>query len=127
MNLRTIRFLLILTANMLASGYTGVGQELSKVQISNIDFELDEGNIVITYDLLKAERTERFIVFANAITESGDTILARSVSGDVDENVSGGRKKSITWNYQRDNFFTKEAFHIEVTALPQLVDISEIS
>jgi hypothetical protein len=112
---------------MLAAGYTGAGQELTKVQISNIDFELVEGNIVITYDLLKAEKTERFIVFVNAITESGDTILARSVTGDVNEDVSGGRKKSITWNYQRDNFFTKEAFHIEVTALPQLVDISDIS
>lgn len=124
---KTINSLFFMLILMLLAGIHGFGQEITKTQISNIDFELEEGKIKITYDLLKAEKFERFIIYVNAITESGDTILARSVSGDVNENVASGRKKSIVWDYKRDNFFTKEAFHIEVNALPQLVDVSELS
>lgn len=112
---------------LLFAGRQVIAQELSKAKIDNIDFGLQEGKIVITYDLLKSDKNERFIVFVNAITESGDTILARSVSGDVNENVSGGREKTIVWDYERDHFFSEEAFQIEVTAVTQLVEPSELS
>jgi hypothetical protein len=122
-----IRILISFTIILAFTGIQSFSQELTKTKIENIDFQLQEGKIVITYDLLRSEKTERFIVSVNAITESGDTIPARSLTGDVNENVSGGRKKTILWDYQRDNFFTREAFHIEVFALPQMVDISELS
>jgi len=124
---RSFIVLIMLISILLYPGKKVLSQEITKTQISNIDFELREGKIEITYDLLKTEKTDRFIVYVNAITESGDTIQARSVSGDVNEKVTGGRKKTITWDYQRDNFFTRGAFHIEVIALPQLVDFSELS
>jgi len=127
MRTRPLKILFFTACFLLVTGARGSGQVLSKAQIDNIDFGLQEGKIVITYDLLKSDKNERFIVFVNAITESGDSILARSVSGDVNENVSGGRNKTIVWDYERDHFFSSEAFQIEVTAVPQLVEASEIT
>ena len=77
MKLRTFNFLFFIAIFLPGTGIQVMGQELTKTQISNIDFELDEGKILITYDLLKSEKTERFIIYVNAITESGDTILSR--------------------------------------------------
>ncbi len=127
MKTRSIKILYFLACFLLVTGGPVIGQELSKALIDNIDFGLEEGKIVITYDLLKSDKNERFIVFVNAITESGDSILARSVAGDVNENVSGGRNKTIVWDYERDHFFTEEAFQIEVTAVPQFVEPSELA
>ncbi len=122
-----VRILFFSAWLFLITGTPGSGQLSSKAQISNIDFGLQEGKIVITYDLLKSEKNERFIVFVNAVTESGDSVLARSVTGDVNENVSGGRNKTIVWDYERDHFFTDEAFQIEVNAVPQYIDPSQIT
>lgn len=122
-----IKVLFISTCILMITGESIIGQEISKALIDNIDFGLQEGKIVITYDLLKSEKNERFIVFVNAVTESGDSIFARSVTGDVNENVSGGRNKTIVWDYERDHFFTEEAFQIEVNAVPQLVEPSEFA
>ncbi len=127
MKTRPIKILFLSAWLLCIAVIQGSGQVLSKVQIENIDFGLQEGKIVITYDLMKSDKNERFIVFVNAITESGDSILARSVSGDVNENVSGGRNKTIVWDYERDHFFTEEAFQIEVTAVPQFVEPSELA
>jgi hypothetical protein len=126
MKTKTIKFLFLMTSFIIFGTYQCIGQEFSKAQISNIDFSLEDGKIVITYDLMKSEKGEYFLIYVNAIIESGDTILARTVSGDVNENVTGGRKKSIIWDYKRDNFFTNEPFQIEVNALSIEVDPSDI-
>ncbi len=127
MKTKSLGILLVSACLLVIAGTPGSGQLVSKAEITNIDFGLQQGKIVITYDLLKSEKNERFIVFVNAITESGDSLLARSVSGDVNENVSGGRKKTIIWDYERDHFFPDEAFQIEVNAVPQYVDPSQIT
>jgi len=126
MKTKTIKLLFFIACFIFFSTYQSVSQELSKALISNIDFGLEDGKIVITYDLLKSGKGEWFLIYVNAITESGDTIVARTVSGDVNENITGGRKKTIVWDYKRDNFFTNEAFQIEVNALSIEVDPSDI-
>lgn len=90
----------------------------SQAAIINVDFTLQQGKIVISYDFPRSARGETYVVGVVAITESGDTIRpgSGSLTGDVHENIIGGKEKSITWDFERDNFYTSEAFQFQVFA-----------
>ena len=97
----------------------GFGQ--TEAKISNIDFNLIGENIVITYDIVNYAPGEKFDIAIEIITESGKKLDARSLTGDVGMNITGGNGKTVTWDFKNDNIQITEAIYIEVNAESRLV------
>ncbi len=67
-------------------------------QISNVRQEVEDGHVIITYDLSgKAGKT--YNIFASATSAAGDTIMPHAIAGDIHE-VSPGKNLSIRWEPQ---------------------------
>lgn len=113
-----IKFMLILFCFGLFSA-NGFGQ--TEAKIVNIDFNLVGENIVITYDIINYAPGEKFDVTIEVITESGKKLNARSLAGDVGRNITGGRNKSVTWDFKNDNIKLTEGIYVEVIAESLLV------
>ncbi|MBN2174739.1 MAG: hypothetical protein JW731_11445 [Bacteroidales bacterium] len=88
----------------------------SKARIENIDFYAEGANLVVTYDIVKAEAGETFNIWMKVTTVSGKEIIPSSVSGDVGNGVTGGPNKRILWDMQSDNAQINEEIEVEVLA-----------
>lgn len=97
----------------------GFGQ--TEARIINIDFNLVGEDIVITYDIVNYAPGEKFNITIEVITESGKNLNARSLTGDVGSNVTGGSKKQVTWDFKGDNIKLTEGIYVEVIAKSLLV------
>ena len=97
----------------------GLGQ--TEARIINIDFNLVGENIVITYDIVNYAPGEKFDITIEVITESGKKLDARSLTGDVGRNISGGNNKQVTWDFKNDNIKLTEGIYIKVIAETLLV------
>lgn len=97
----------------------GFGQ--TEAKIINIDFNLVGEDIVITYDIINYAPGEKFDVTIEVITESGKNLGARSLKGDVGRNITGGKNKTVTWDFKNDNIKLTEGIYVEVIAESLLV------
>ncbi|MBI5220103.1 MAG: hypothetical protein HY958_14340 [Bacteroidia bacterium] len=70
-------------------------------RISNVNFDYNGQNIVITFDISGGEKTDRFNILPEIYKSNGDKIPALSFEGDV-KSVSAGNQKKILWNYKKD-------------------------
>ncbi len=113
-----LTFLLILFCFGLFS-VNGFGQ--TEARIVNIDFNLVGENIVITYNIVNYSPGEKFNITIEIITESGKNLNARSLTGDVGSNITGGSKKQVTWDFKGDNIKLTEGIYVEVIAMSLLV------
>ena len=66
---------------------------LSAQQITNFQQKIENGRIVITYDLTG---NDEYIVTLNAIDQSGNSITPIAAAGDIG-NIKPGRDKTIYW------------------------------
>ncbi len=97
------------------------GQRVSKARIANTDFDLKGSQLIITYDIENYDKNEIFFITAVIFYESGERISARSLSGDIKENVKGGKNKTIIWDLEKDRIELKGSIYVEITASPELV------
>lgn len=95
-------------------------QAQSKATIQNIDFHAEGSNLVITYDIVKAEPGEKFETWVKVQTGSGQEIIPHSVTGDVGLGVSGGPNKRIVWDVSADNVKLDDEISVEVFARSNL-------
>jgi hypothetical protein len=86
----------------------------SKARVENVDFNLVDENLVITYDIAKSKSGETFTVSVKILTTSGKNISAFALSGDVGPGVSGGVGKQITWDLNKDNVYIDDEISVEV-------------
>ena len=91
----------------------------TKAQIKNVAFELINDNLVVSYDIVKYKPAEKFKVRLNVYTALENKIEARSLSGDINDNVSGGERKKIVWDMRKDSIFLDNDIYVEVIASPQ--------
>jgi hypothetical protein len=103
------------------------GRSQSGAVIDNVDFNQKSDSLFVTYDLLKAKRNERFTVFLKIIPKSGREIKPVSVSGDIGNDIQGGKGKLMIWNIRKDNIEINEEIAVEVTAISQMADIKQFS
>jgi hypothetical protein len=96
-------------------------QYKSDARIVNTDFDLEGSRLIITYDIENYARNEVFYITAEIFYESGERILAKSLSGDIKGNVRGGKNKTIIWDLEKDRIELKGAIYIEIAASPELV------
>lgn len=90
-----------------------------KPSITNIDFEIQGDQMVITYDIINASPGQTFTVELTILTGSGKTIPAKTLGGDVFRNVKGGNNKRIFWDLKKDNVVIDDAIQVQLVAIPE--------
>ena len=70
-------------------------------QIQNVEYFLENKNILITYDLMDCTNNDLVDISIEFVEQSNQKILPKSLSGDI-KNVGCGSKK-IVWNINNDN------------------------
>jgi len=89
-----------------------------KPEIQNIQFYPRNDTIVITFDFLNSKKKELFDVSIQINTTSGKLIRPRSISGDVGDEVTGGKGKTVYWDLNRDQVFINEKISVDIEAIP---------
>ena len=91
----------------------------SKAKVNNVDFNLVNNELIITYDIINSKSKELFEVKVNILTESGKLINAKSFKGEVGQNITGGQRKTITWDISKDIAFLEDQIYVEIEAINQ--------
>jgi hypothetical protein len=78
--------------------------------------EVSGDNLIIQYDILNANSADFFIVYLVVTNAAGNKIKAISLSGDVGNDIKGGKNKKITWNFINDSIYIDEELFVEVKA-----------
>ncbi len=86
----------------------------NSAQISQPDLELVGNKIIISYQILRSSNADLFNIWIEVSDENGNSLNARSLSGDVGQNIRGGGNKVIKWNYERDIVSLGEGIGIQV-------------
>lgn len=85
-----------------------------KITVTKPRLEVTDDNLHISYDILNSKSSEFFIVWIEVTDSKGNKINAVTVTGDVGDNVVGGKNKRITWNFISDSIFIDENLFVEV-------------
>jgi hypothetical protein len=91
----------------------------SKAVVNNIDFSLENDELIIRYDILNSKPGELFQIKVNIVTEEGKPVSAKSFKGDFGDNISGGSGKIIIWEISKDIAFLDEKINVQVEAINQ--------
>jgi hypothetical protein len=87
-------------------------------EIRNVDFSLQNNQLVITYDIAKAKSSEMFSISLLIKSKSGSILYPKSLSGDFGDNISGGSGKKVIWDVLKDNAYLDDDISVEITAIP---------
>jgi hypothetical protein len=85
-------------------------------EVRNIDFTVINDTMVILYDFANSSEQDIFTVSVSVKTINGKVFNPKTITGDVGNNVKGGRDKRIVWNVAKDNISLDEEGFIEITA-----------
>jgi len=99
----------------------------SKAIVENVDFFIENDNLIITYDIVKARTGETFDVSVKISTVKGTPIKAYALNGDIGTGVYGGNFKRIEWNLAKDNVVIDDEIFVEVFATAPHSPLSPIS
>lgn len=108
----------ILTTAILLSTPLNLSAQ-TKAVIGNVDYTVENDKLVVTYDILKAKSDEVFNIRLIVNTVTGKTYNPTSVTGDVGDNVTGGKGKKIYWDAIKDNVYISEEIYVEVKSIPR--------
>ncbi len=86
------------------------------VKLSKPRLELIDNYINIFYDILNTDKSVKFKIWVEITDSTGNKVNARSLSGDIGENVIGGNDKKITWDIAADNFIPETGIYVQVNA-----------
>lgn len=86
------------------------------VRLSKPRLELKDNNINIYYDILNSRQTDKFKTCVEITDSTGKRVNARSLIGDIGENVSGGSNKKITWDLAADSIYLDAGIYVQVNA-----------
>ncbi len=88
----------------------------TKAEISKPSLQLEGDHINIRYDILNSVRTDLFRIWIEITDSTGNYIPALSLSGDVGENVRGGKNKMIRWDYAADSIYPESGIFVQINA-----------
>jgi len=91
----------------------------SHAEIKNVDFNLVNDQLVITYDLVNARANEKYIVNISIYTEAGKKVDAKTFIGAIGENITGGYGKRIIWDISTDIAYLDDKIYVELEAIHQ--------
>lgn len=99
---------------MAAGNKSVIAQTAAKIE--NTRLEIDEGRLIITYDLLYARNNERFSIWVNISKPSGQKIDPKNITGHIGKNIAGGKGLIIVWNYESDGIGYEGEVDVQVMA-----------
>ncbi len=95
------------------------------VEVSKPRLSIEGKKVLITYDLVYSNVSDRFSVRIEVTDANKRPISARSLSGDVGEGISGGSNKRILWDLETDNIFLNEDISVQVFAKQEMPVVAE--
>jgi hypothetical protein len=107
---------------MAVGNKNSVAQTAAKIE--NTRLEIDEGRLIITYDLLYTRNNERFNVWVNISKPSGQEIGPKNITGHIGKNIAGGKGLIIVWNYDIDGIDYEGEVDVQVMA--ELIETSSL-
>jgi hypothetical protein len=79
--------------------------------------EPNGNHLNIFYDIITKHSTDQFYIWVEIMKKSnGEIIQAKSLSGDIGENVKAGTNKKIIWSAEQDSIYLNEDIVVEVKA-----------
>ncbi len=112
--MKKMLLLLIFTLPLFSSLVSA--QQKSKAEVKNVDFEIKNNKLEIIYDLVNNAENETFDITIEILNPQGDLIEAKSLSGDINQKVTGGFNKKIVWDLMKDRVVLNDSITIKVTA-----------
>lgn len=85
-------------------------------EVSKPILELRDNKLIIHYDIKNFDPEDKFKIWIEFIDADGNTIVARSLTGDIGDSITGGKNKEIAWDFKKDNFNTDTEIFVEVSA-----------
>jgi len=95
------------------------GQGTPRIVNTKVDLNKEQQIMVITYDLINALPSDKFVVWLDITNSSSQRFEAKSVVGDIGNDVGGGLSKRIIWDLKGDNANIAESYIVKVRAMPQ--------
>ncbi len=74
----------------------------TKAKITDVDFHLEDRYIVINYNLAGTLPKEQMTIELKFLTENNETLIPKSVTGDIGTNLFGDGSKAILWDIVAD-------------------------
>jgi hypothetical protein len=99
----------------------------SKFSISDPRLQLIDNLLYIHYDIINSDQSDRFIVKLEIKDAEGRNMSARTLTGDVGNQVSGGIDKRIIWDLESDSITMNNDIFVSIYAehIPSIVDQGE--
>lgn len=105
-------FLLVLTFSLHA-----------QPRIENTNLQIVSNKLEIIYNINNCNQNEKLTVWLEVTGKGGNTIEARTVSGDVGSNVDCGTSKKIIWDFVSDN--VKENTDVDIVVRAVVIATKE--
>ena len=106
---------LVIVAAFVLTASTVFSQQ--NAEIRNVDFNLQNNKLVITYDIAKAKSSDMFSISLLIKSKSGSVLYPKSLTGDFGDNISGGNGKKVIWDVLKDNAYLDDDISVEITAI----------
>jgi hypothetical protein len=107
-------FILYLILLQLIGNFSSFAQTLARIE--NTSLQIDNGRLIINYDLINTRADERFNVWVDIRKSSGQEIKAKNISGHIGKNIVGGRGLNIIWNFESDGIDYEGNINVQVLA-----------
>lgn len=95
-------------------------QIATDAKIQNVNFELVNNKLVITYDIVNFDRGETFFVTIKIFNTLGEEVIPVTIEGDVNKSIKGGIGKMIIWDIVTDKPGFNDDIFVEVYAVKDL-------
>lgn len=115
-NILKVFFLLLIC--IVLSFKTTTAQLIPRITNTQLDYHEDQNYMVISYDIVNAQPTDRFEIWLEIKTHTGRIINATAILGDIGINITGGTGKRIVWDMQGDSINSKENIYVFVRGKP---------
>lgn len=109
---------LILFVLFLLNWSVSIGQD--KISVSKPMLEIQNGNLIIKYDILNSKPGEKYNISIEITDSGGEVIMPASITGDMGDNIEGGKDKRIIWHFDADNI--KDQLEISVSIILRVLE-----
>lgn len=86
----------------------------TRIAISYPDLEQEEQVVHISYRIENSHASDKFLISLLITDQQGERLHARTLSGDVGSDVSGGGLKHIAWDAGADSVSLSEAIDVRI-------------
>lgn len=86
------------------------------IEVSDPRLELMNNNLYISYDIIYNDPSAEFTTSLQITDETGAAIEAKTLTGDIGNQVQGGSNKRIIWDLKADNIKMNASIFVKVHA-----------